>query len=345
VQAQSSGFRGGSPAEVQVFTGLGPVFLAPRVKEPGLRMLKETKLGSRRNGPADLELSAMAEDKSGNRTDTKGVSLFKKATAAPSEATMDLATGREIFSSPLPSMILNPIRVWESLGAVELDAAQLTDKGLFIGASDHPAAVGFDILRTRLLHGLAEKGWRRIAVTSPTHGCGKSFVAINLALSLARRPASRSVLVDLDLRHPEVAKILGIAEDRALGEFLSGEQPLEGVFRRFGRNLALGLNAQAIERASETLHDPHTVAALTAMIDQLDPEVVLYDLPPALVSDDVLALGSSVDAVLLVTDGTQTTPEEIRAVETLLEGRIPLMGVVLNRAQDFNAGRYRYAKK
>ncbi|MGV8954718.1 MAG: hypothetical protein ACOH2M_26710, partial [Cypionkella sp.] len=169
-------------------------------------MLKETNLGSRPDGPVDLELSVMAEDKSGNRPDARGVSLFKKSASTQGDVTMDLATGREIFATPLPSIFLNPIRVWESLASVDLDAATLTHNGIFIEASDHPAAVGFDILRTRLLHGLAEKGWRRIAVTSPTHGCGKSFVAINLALSLARRPSSRSVLLDLDLRHPEIAK-------------------------------------------------------------------------------------------------------------------------------------------
>jgi hypothetical protein len=49
--------------------------------------------------------------------------------------------------------------------------------------------------------------------------------------------------------------------------------------------------------------------------------------------------------VLLVTDGAKSSPQEIRACEKMFEGRIPLLGVVLNRAQDFNAGRYRYAKK
>lgn len=286
----------------------------------------------------------MTDEKPDHRHEPRGVSLFRKGVTSASDVSMDLATGREIFASATP-MFFSPSRVWESLGAVTLDATQLAPQGLFITASDAPAAVAFDILRTRLLHGLAEKGWKRIAVTSPTHGCGKSFVALNLALALARRPSSRTVLVDLDLRHPEIAHFLGIEEDRALGEYLSGDQPLEGVFRRFGRTLALGMNSQAVEHASETLHDPNTTAALAAMIEQLDPEVVLYDLPPALVNDDVLALSSSVDAVLLVTDGTKTTPNEIRAVEKMLEGRIPLMGVVLNRAQDFNAGRYRYAKK
>lgn len=289
----------------------------------------------------------MAANKTGSGSGGRGtgVSLFRTGPhIAHPPITLDLATGRDIFAAPLPSNFANPAKVWESLGPVTLSPAVLTGNGLFLEASDHPAAVAFDILRTRLLHGLAEKGWKRIAVTSPTHGCGKSFVATNLALSLARRPSSRSVLLDLDLRRPELARILGIREEHALSEFLSGEQPLESIFCRHGRTLALGLNGVSIDKASETLHDPETVSALAAMLEQLDPEVVIYDVPPLLVNDDVLALAPCVDAVLLVSDGTKTTPDELRACERLLDGRIPLMGVVLNRAQDFSAGRYRYAK-
>jgi protein-tyrosine kinase len=317
------------------------------MQEPGFRMSRHTILTSRPQRREDVEFAAMPVDKPGLRTDTRGtgVSLFRSGqpNASP-PVTLDLATGREIFAAPLPSSYVNPAKVWESLSPVTLSSAVLTANGLFLEVSNHPAAVAFDILRTRLLHGLTEKGWKRIAVTSPTHGCGKSFVATNLALSLSRRPSSRTALIDLDLRRPELARILGIRQDHALAEFLSGEQPLEAIFHRHGRTLALGLNGAPVEKASETLHDPDTVAALSAMLEQLDPEVVIYDLPPALVNDDVLAMAPCVDAVLLVTDGTKTSPEEIRACERMLEGRIPLMGVVLNRAQDFSAGRYRYAK-
>lgn len=275
-----------------------------------------------------------------------GVSLFRSGQALPTQGRPHGARAYgDDRASRLPPIFANPSKVWESLSAVSLSSDTLARNGLFLEVSDHPAATAFDILRTRLLHGLAEKGWHRIAVTSPTHGCGKSFVAANLALSLARRPSSRTVLVDLDLRHPEIARLLGIDEDRPLIEYLSGEQPLESNFRRYGRTLALGLNSQAVGRASETLHDPATLSALADIVDQLDPEVVLYDLPPVLVSDDVLAMSPSVDAVLLVTDGTKSSPDEIRSAEKMLDGRIPLLGVVLNRAQDFSAGRYRYAKK
>jgi Mrp family chromosome partitioning ATPase len=258
--------------------------------------------------------------------------------------TLDLVKGREIFTAPLASLRVNPAKVWESLSALQLSVEKLQGNNLFPLPSNQPAALAVDQLRSKILHGLATKGWKRIAVTSPTHGCGKSFVATNLALSLARRPASRTALIDLDLRRPQLAGLLGLTDLPEFADFLTGDQPLESVFRRFGRTLALGLNGAPVEMAAEMLHSPETAVALSALVEQLDPEVVVYDMPPALGTDDVLAMAPSLDAVLLVADGTKTTAEDLRACERLFEGRIPLMGVVLNRAQDRAAQRRGYGK-
>lgn len=295
----------------------------------------------------DIGVSDMPGDKFAPRPQGRstGISLFRPGQPAPETAvTYDLATGREIFSAPLPTPIANPARVWESLGPLQLSLDHLVGNGLFPASSTEPAAAAFDQLRSRLLHGLAQKGWRRVAITSPTHGCGKSFVATNLALALARRPGSRTVLLDLDLRRPRLADLLGVKDAPALEDFLTGEQPLESLFRRFGRTLALGLNGTPVEMASERLHSPDTPLALAAMTEQLDPEVVICDLPPALVSDDVLAMAPALDAVLLVTDGTKSSPDEIRACERMFDSRLPLLGVVLNRAQDKSARRYGYGR-
>jgi Mrp family chromosome partitioning ATPase len=258
--------------------------------------------------------------------------------------TLDLVKGREIFTAPLAPLRVNPAKVWESLSAVQLSVEKLQGNNLFPMPSNQPAALAVDQLRSKILHGLATKGWKRIAVTSPTHGCGKSFVATNLALSLARRPASRTALIDLDLRRPQLAGLLGLTDLPEFADFLNGDQPLESVFRRFGRTLALGLNGAPVEMAAEMLHSPETAVALSALVDQLDPEVVIYDMPPALGTDDVLAMAPSLDAVLLVADGTKTTAEDLCACERLFEGSIPLMGVVLNRAQDRAAQRRGYGK-
>lgn len=321
--------------------------MAALFQEPGLRMPKHGMLLSRNDNRANMELAVMPADRQEAPSTGKpaGVSVFRPGHAisiAPSAYAV--TTGRDIFTKPAELPFMNPAKVWESLGSLALSAKHLAGNGLFPQSDSDPAAAAFDLLRTRLLHGLADKGWRRIAVTSPTHGCGKSFVATNLALALARRPGSRSALIDLDLRRPRLADLLGVPDAGPLEDFLSGSQPLESQFRRFGRTLALGLNSEPVEQASERLHHPDTVLALEAMLAQLDPEVVLYDMPPALVGDDVLALAPCIDAVLLVTDGTRSSPEEIRACERLFEGRLPLMGVVLNRAQDRKAGHYRYGK-
>lgn len=295
----------------------------------------------------NMEFSAMSEDKSHDRPPQRGpvASLFRPGQIVSAPAmTLDLVKGREIFTAPLAPLRVNPAKVWESLSAVQLSVEKLQGNNLFPLPSNQPAALAVDQLRSKILHGLATKGWKQIAVTSPTHGCGKSFVATNLALSLARRPASRTALIDLDLRRPQLAGLLGLTDLPEFADFLTGDQPLESVFRRFGRTLALGLNGTPVEMAAEMLHSPETAVALSALVEQLDPEVVIYDMPPALGTDDVLAMAPSLDAVLVVADGTKTTAEDMRACERLLEGRIPLLGVVLNRAQERAAQRLGYGK-
>lgn len=288
----------------------------------------------------DESFRKMAEDI--KRPRATGVSVFRTGAQSPVHRE-DREKG--LVNTALNLSPPNPERVWESLSVASLDVGRLARNGLFINPQQSKSTSYFDILRTRLLHAMQERGWKRIAVTSPTHGCGKTFVAANLALSLARRPSSRTVLLDLELRQPGLAKLFGISDFGQIRDFLNGEQPLESHFRRVGRTLALGLNGTALMDAAETLHEPSTAEALDAMMAQLAPEIVVIDAPPALVSDDVLALLPQVDAVLLIVDGTRTTSEEVRACERLFADQCPLMGVVLNRAQDLGLGRYRYGKK
>lgn len=277
---------------------------------------------------------------------TPYVSLFRPGQPVPENAvTLDQRTGREVFMTPTAFAPLNPARVWESITETTADAERLAGNGLFADAERHPVAKSFDILRTRMVQGMAKHGWTRLAVTSPTHGCGKSFVAGNLALSLARLPSCRTVLLDLELRAPHLAQLFGLKDAPPLAEFLTGEQPLESTFRRIGRNLALGLNGAPVAMAAETLQDPEFARAMEALRELLQPDIVVIDTPPVLGSDDVIALAGQVDAVLLVTDGTRSSPEEITECERLFEGRLPLLGVVLNRAQDRAPGRYRYGRR
>ena len=289
----------------------------------------------------------MAEDDAptSRRDRQAAVSLFhtgQNAGHGPLDA--ELRTAREIFVETYPLALFNPARVWESLNAVTLNGDTLAGNGLFTKPEESPAGPAFDILRTRISQAMAEKGWRRIGITSPTHGCGKSFTAANLALALARRPGSRTVLIDLDLRRPNLHNLLGLTPLGPIRDFLDGSQPMEALFVRVGRSLAIGVNGEAVPDAGDVLHAADTLQALDAMDVQLDPELVVFDLPPALVGDDVIAMAGKLDAVLIVADATRTTAKDIRACEALFEGRIPVMGVVLNRSEDRGLGRLQYGR-
>jgi Mrp family chromosome partitioning ATPase len=234
---------------------------------------------------------------------------------------------------------------WDDLRAVRLDPVHLARGRVVAAERSDPAAWDFDLLRTRTLRALKAHGWRRIAVTSPTVACGKTFVAANLALSLARVPGCATVLMDLDLRIPSLAPLFGLRKVGALRDALEGRKPFERHFVRVGARLALGLNARAETDAAELLQDPSTADALARIQSALQPDVVIYDMPPVHACDDVLAFSSQIDAVLLVARGGVTRAEDIRRCERLFGEQTPILGVVLNDGEDAPTEPYGYDGK
>lgn len=69
---------------------------------------------------------------------------------------------------------------------------------------------------------------------------------------------------------------------------------------------------------------------------------MLFDLPPALLNDDVIAMRPYVDALLIVAAGGMTKANDIKETERRLGDNIPLLGVVLNKAEQTETGDYSY---
>lgn len=196
-----------------------------------------------------------------------------------------------------------------------------------------PAARAFDMLRTRLLQTLRTNGWNRIAIASPTHQCGATFTAVNLAQSLARVRGSRTVLLDINHRTPGIAAALEMDCSSDMRAYLEDQVPLQRHLVRASATLALGLIGEPCAGGAEVLHNAQCARTLDRMTQVLRPDVVLCDLPPVLAHDDFTAFLPQVDAVLLVADGTQTSPGHIAACKRILDRQVPLLGVVLNRAR------------
>ncbi|MDE4175518.1 CpsD/CapB family tyrosine-protein kinase [Phaeobacter sp. PT47_59] len=249
--------------------------------------------------------------------------------AEPLDLTHDLAADPVLaLPSTLPAL-------WDRLERVAFDPEQPSRAAVPLASACRgaPAARSFDLLRTRLLQVLKARGWTRVAICAPTSGCGSTFSAVNLALSLARVPSSRTILMDLNFRSPGVADALGVAGPEDMAALLRGDCPLHQALIRPTETLAVGLNGAWDENAAEILHDSRSAAVLDDMIEQTEAETVLFDLPPMLEYDDAAAFLPQVDGVLLISDGTQTTAAHLAACEGILAGHAPLLGVVLNRGR------------
>jgi Mrp family chromosome partitioning ATPase len=268
-----------------------------------------------------------------------------RQTPEPSEEQAVQQAMRE--SDPVP--LDDQADPWDTLKTIPVNE-RLLDENLIITATRHdPAHATFDVLRTRLVQTLSDKGWSRVAITSPTQDCGKSFVAMNLAIALSRYENCRTVLLDMDLRKPSLAELVGVQDAGSMGDFLRGAREVEDQFRRFGDNtlkigqkLAIGLNDRIEPYAAELLARDTTHLRIEEMEDELTPDVVLYDLPPALAQDDVIAFRQMFDGVLIVAGGGQTTSSEIREVMRRMGDDIPLLGVVLNKADNAPVQDYGY---
>jgi protein-tyrosine kinase len=177
-----------------------------------------------------------------------------------------------------------------------------------------PQAGSFDMLRAQVLQAMDRSNWQFLAVTSPTAGCGKSVTAINLALSIARQPERSVFLVDMDLQKPKIADYLGIKCPHGLLSILEGRlQLVNTVFRASVGSINLLVLPGEICKSgsSEWMASRAMAATLQTIKREFRSGVVIFDLPPMLVSDGVISILPHMDALLLVAGIGTSKPSEI----------------------------------
>ena len=221
---------------------------------------------------------------------------------------------------------------WAGLMEFRPNAKHL-ERNRVVSLTGGSAAVPFDSLRTRLLYLMRDKGWKRIAVTSPAPGCGKSIVALNLALSLARLADVRTLLIDTDMRRPALLRLLGASAHHQIAEVLAGKSAPEEHLLRIGANLAVGTNRMPVTHTAELLQSPAVAGALDRIEATFQPDLMIFDLPPMQVSDDTMAALGLVDCVLIVAAAESTMVQEIDRCERELAARTNIAGVILNKCR------------
>lgn len=262
---------------------------------------------------------------------------LKEASDVHRPQTIPFTGGRDQRPLEFPEIVDDAVsnaschRNWQALRTLEIDPRTLAQHRIVTVARKEPAHVAFDVMRTKTLRTLRRNNWRRVGITSPTPGCGKTAVSLNLAFSFANHAECRTALLDLDLRRPQMAEMLGITDARPMAHFLSGDNSVAHTFLRYGDNLAVGANGSSNDFAAEILQGAGTGPALETLDQDLDPDVVLIDLPPMHVNDDVLAFLPHVDCMLILAAAGVSTIAQIDACERELSSETNVLGVVLNK--------------
>lgn len=229
-----------------------------------------------------------------------------------------------------------------SLRRVEIDPKHLEKTRIVSKSMDDPNHIAFNLLRTRVRKAMSDNQWKSLAVTSPTAGCGKTMVTLNLAFSLSRNPGLKTVVVDLDLKRPSVAPTLKVEPDRSIAQYLLGKAEAKDCFVQVDQNLVLGLNSGHTPASSELLQAPKMLELFDFIESELKPEIILFDLPPMQSSDDALGFLPRVDTSLLVVAAGTTTTSEVDDCELQISELDKLLGIVLNKCESVKNEEYYY---
>lgn len=197
---------------------------------------------------------------------------------------------------------------------------------------DNPIADAYRVLRTAVLQRMRANGWSSLAITSTVDGAGKTLTAVNLAVTLAREVNHTVLLADLDLRRPRLHRYFTDESLPGISEYLMEDVPLSDILFNPGIDRLVVLPGnKPFANSSEMLSSPRMVQLARELTERYPARIVLFDMPPLLACDDVMAFAPYVDAVLLVVEEGQTKQDDLQRAVELLEGKA-LIGTVLNKA-------------
>lgn len=192
-----------------------------------------------------------------------------------------------------------------------------------------------------------EKGLppRTIMVTSTAPSEGKSFVASNLAISIAQSIDEYVLLMDCDLRSPSINSMFGLGDCEGLSEYLSQSKPLSNLLVNSSIGKLKILPAgQVPSNPSELLSSEQMRRLMHEVKLRYNDRYVIVDTPPPYITSETSVLSRQVDGIVIVVRQGKTQKQNILDIIDIY-GREKILGVVFNDAQSLiGYGKYGYGK-
>ena len=202
----------------------------------------------------------------------------------------------------------------------------------------------FKILRSNILFPVSGTAPQSILVTGAMPGDGKSFLSANLAVSLALHINKHVLLIDCDLRKPEVHRMFGFSQLPGLSEYLRGHQKLESLLVRTSVDKLTILPGGLVPPNPSELMSTDIMSGMIEEVKRrYNDRLIVIDSPPTGLAAETVFLARHVDGIILVVKHGNTPRED---VEDLIEnmGADKICGVVVNHLDIQTSSRYDYKK-
>jgi len=205
---------------------------------------------------------------------------------------------------------------------------------------DSPGAEMFRVLATRLAHMQKKRQLQKLLITSSEGDEGKSVIAVNLALAMARRTDERVLLIEADLRRPTARGLFTPSPLPGIAEWSEGKLALENALYQVDELPLWFLPAgHGIEEPMPLLESERFARMLETI--SLSFDWVLLDATPMLPMADSASLSRHCDGVLVVVREGHTRRRVLnKALESIEQSK--LLGMVFNEASMLHVGYDRY---
>jgi protein-tyrosine kinase len=249
--------------------------------------------------------------------------------------------GHEKKAEPRPVRPSSPAVSVTQPAGVEINMAMLTAAGIVSpNAPRTQISDQFRVIKRPLISNAAGQGaslvenGNLIMITSAKPGEGKSFTAINLAMSMATELDYTVMLVDADVSRPSVMRMLGLDEGAGLMDLILDEsKDLSSVLLKTNiKKLTLLPSGTPHAKATEMLASDAMKNLLKEMSTRYADRIIIFDSPPLLLATESRELAAHMGQIVVVVQAEKTLQSEVRHALATIEA-CPVKLLLLNQAR------------
>ena len=183
----------------------------------------------------------------------------------------------------------------------------------------------------------AIKNGNLIMVSSSLAGEGKSFCAVNLAMSIAMEMDHTVLLVDADVARPMIPKILGLGDEKGLLDVLLDDKLdlTEVLIKTNIEKLSIMTAGSQQPNANELLASQSMGLLLKELVHRYEDRIIIFDSPPLLLTSEARVLASQMGQIVLVVEAEKTSQQTVRESLRQIES-CEVVNLVYNKARSFS---------